>query len=366
MSYHDLRSRIAALRRSRPDGSRDVEWIDGSRRLGVSRDSAGAIEIFITGPQLDAKSTAIRRNLAFGNWLRQDDLVLPANRLLLPSASHFDGVATFICNELIEHRVLDDAQLALELSEPVIELAIERMEAGDASLVGLVGELVLMLGLFDAIGGAGVSLVLEAWHGFQRSSRDFQLPEVGVEVKTTRGPNSRHRIQGVRQVEVGHGVSGAPESALYLVSIGLAPVESVDEAPGSHSLGELVDRVVATTRMLDTDARDRSVSRFLTHVSTYLDAGGDTSDIDQMRSWPGFNRRWQVMFVRAYDMSDDAILTLRTADLAPFTMVDPASVRFMIDLPGKVDGDVNPVAGLEGVCRRLVERAWPAVDGSRT
>lgn len=357
--YRDLRSKVKALPASEPDGPREVLWADApQQRVGVARDRTGRVEIFIVGVPLEASSAVIRHNLTYDTWHRKNGDPLPANRLVLPPAAHFDSVAAFLCTELIENGAHGDAQKAFHRSEPVIEMAIRSLTLQDEVLIGLYGELLTLRWLLEQAPADRLDEVLGSWHGYRHSTRDFQLGSVGVEVKTTRGATSTHKIHGIRQVERGHGVDGVFETDLFLLSIGIKEVAPIENAPSALSLAELVDLLVELIRAADSAKADDRVESLLIRVRSYGSGGRDGYDHEEMKHRAPFTQRWQTMFARAYDMADEGIKTLRSADLADYTMVDANSVEFVIDLPDKVTGDLNPIQGLNNAVSAFIVRAW--------
>lgn len=56
-------------------------------------------------------------------------------------------------------------------------------------------------------------------------------------------------------------------------------------------------------------------------------------------------------------MTDPAIKVLKSADLAPFSMVDSSSVEFTITLPTQVQGDLNPLVGLGSTADAILNLA---------
>jgi hypothetical protein len=356
-NYGALRSRIEALKPAAAENRREVLWCDDGQRIGVSRDRTGRVEIFITGTPLQTSSDVISGNLAHNRWQRRDLAELVANRLLLPPAPHFDSIAAFLCSDLIENGVSVDPQRGFSRSEPVIEMAIQRLRLQGEAFIGLVGELVAMTALLDHAPSDRSVDIVRSWHGHVRSSRDFQLVNLGVEVKTTRGKSSVHRVQGVRQVEIGHGVGQVTESRFFLLSIGLEEVEPGDPSENSSSLPEIVDGLIERIGRLSVADAEATVALLLDRVSGY---GGDGEPYihAEMKHRLAFGQRWRLTFARAYDMTDPAIDVLRSADLARFGMVEADSVEFVVSLPSSVRGDLNPISGLSELARTFVRFAW--------
>ena len=56
-------------------------------------------------------------------------------------------------------------------------------------------------------------------------------------------------------------------------------------------------------------------------------------------------------------MTDDRVRVMRSRDVEGITHIDPSSVSFRIALPRQVDGDVNPLNGIEVIAKHLLEVA---------
>jgi len=358
-TYSALLVVISHMRPARYDDEREVHWLDDEEQLGVSRDGYGRIEIFLRGPQLECRSAAVATNLAYDTWQRAAGDRLVANRLRLPAEPHFDAIAAFFCTHLLDNGVLSDMQLGFRRSEPVIEIAYERSRLQGESLVGLCGELLVLRSMIDC-NRLRTRDVLASWFGYRRSARDFQLAAVGVEVKTTQGSRSTHKVQGVRQVEVGHGVGQAFEEQFHLISIGVEAVRQGELVDNTWTLPSLVEGVMQRAHDLALPAgeSDELILQFLRNVHAYGASEGEGYNHDEMKHRVVFGQRWRTAFVRMYDMTDPVITVLRSTDLVPFAMVDPASVEFTISLPVQVRGDINPVVGLNLATERVHERAW--------
>jgi len=276
---------------------------------------------------------------------------------MLPLEQHFDAVAAFLCAHLIENNFYKDRQGGFGRSEPVIALALGPSLLQRESLVGLMGELLIMRALLDR-NPTLVKEIVTSWFGYGRSSRDFQLGELGIEVKTTTGSSSTHRIQGVHQVELGHPVGGGLETGLYLVSVGIEEADGPDSRQNSWSLSSLVDRLLRQIEDACSSPADGKALQdwLLTSIKEYGSRSGLGYDHVLMKQQILFGARWRTAFVRAYDMTDSAITVIRTTDLAQHSMVIPTTVEFSVNLPNQVRGDVNPIDGLVMVADALLSR----------
>jgi len=345
-SYEWLREKIAGMPAASTGEARDLVWADGAKTLGVSRDEHGRVEIFLVGDPLVPRDKLVAENLVHNVWSTRSGNQLAASRLVLPSTRHLDGFAAFVCAELVENGLEQDRDSAFAVSEPVIAMALRRAGISDQALVGLAGELSVLAALTAA--ATDPAAIVECWAGSVPSSRDFQLGPVGVEVKTTTGSQSEHHIQGFHQIELGVSVGGVPETHLFLLSVGIRWL-----AVGSQgrTIPDLVDAVLA--RVPDTDA----ATAFVAKVKQY---GGDASvgyDHAEHSQSTRFRQPFQMVFERLYDLADDRIKLLRSTQLDEATHVDADSVSFRVRLPPRVQGDVNPTAGMQKIAARLVALA---------
>lgn len=355
-NYEALAHALSEMQPAQSGDQRHVHWAGTNEVIGLARDSQGRIEIFIVGPQLACESTVVAGNLSYESWQRADHDVMQANRLRLPAAPHFDAIAAFLSTHLLDSGADHNPQLAFTRSEPVIEMAFERLRLQGEALVGLSGELLLLRALLRQR-TERTEEILAGWEGYGRSARDFRLGSLGVEVKTTRGPVSQHRIQGVHQVDRGHGRDGQEESALLLVSIG---IEECDDDSGGNcwNLPSLVEGVVTQIKAAAPDDAESLVRAFLGHVQEYGSGRGAGYDHSEMRHRIIYGLRHRTTFVRAYDMLDPAVAVLRGPDLVQYPIVVADSVEFSIHLPSVITGDINPVTGIDSATSRIASDAW--------
>lgn len=346
--FEALRHQIEELRPASDASDRSVVWADPAHTVGVARDPHSRLEIFVVGGPLDAVDRVIAENLDHRVWTTAAGLPLPANRLVLPAADHFDGVAAFICSELIANGVSDSVAAAFRRSEPVIALALRRATLGNQVLVGLAGELFVLARLVDAWPERAAQVVA-GWFGSRPSSRDLQLGPIGIEIKTTTQSESVHHIQGIHQVERGVSVDDEPETHLFLLSVG------IEWLPAGSTTGfripELVEKIAAS--LADSAQRDE----FLDRVHQY---GGDTGigyDHRTQQRSQRYRRPFHTRFERLYDLDDDRIRLLLSPDVAIATNVDVDSISYRIRLPAQVRGDINPVAGISLIAATLASLA---------
>ncbi|KAA1420686.1 PD-(D/E)XK motif protein [Mumia zhuanghuii] len=344
-SFEWLRDEIADLERSRDAASRELLWADEGHRLAVSRDPRGAVELFLPGPPLEPVLPQVSAKLDHDAWTTKGGEPLAASRIVLPDAPHFDAVAAFLAAELLERGLVDDREGAFRATEPIIALAISRAEIQNQVLLGLVGELVALLALVRAAPSAAAAEIVGGWAGSFRSNRDLQVRTVGVEVKTTTGAASHHHIQSPLQVTLGHARDGQPETALYLLSLGIRWQPSGSGA--GMTLPELVEDLLA--RLPSEDGED-----LLARIKQY---GGDAATgydhaRDRLRS--RYRHPFRLTFERLYDVVGDDLRLPQVSDFDSMSAVDAATVSFEVNLPPQVRGDRNPVVGLPDISRTVL------------
>jgi hypothetical protein len=346
-----LRERLPGLQAAASADDRDLVWVDESRTLAVSRDAEGRLELFLPGPPLTSALKPVADSMSHHQWWFHDGGDLDANRLQFAGAPHFDGVVSFLCAELMENGAATDLSQAFSRTEPAIALALARAALGSEVLVGLAGELLLIDGLTTvATGGDQRRAIMSGWAGSVPSSRDFRLGTTGVEVKTTSGTTSKHHVQGLHQVEVGHADGGEVETGLHLLSIGL---RWTDPAEGGSTIPSLVE---AISGRLDADDK----AMFHQRLMQYGGDAGSGYRHDRDKFVTTYSRPFTTRFERLYDMGDPRIRLPRRGDLETFSDLDIDSLSFRIDLPGCVRGDLNPVAGWQAILARLHRALYPA------
>ena len=344
LTYEALRDEIAALVPANSSDSRTLLWAESSHAVALARDPRGRLEVFVVGEPVDATDRLVRENLEHQVWTTASGNPLPASRLVLPEAEHFDGVAAFICTELSQNGISADREVAFRDSEPVIALALRRAALSNQALVGLAGEMFVLARLVELLPHRATSIV-DGWYGSGPSSRDLQLGAIGVEIKTTASSESVHHIQGLHQVEKGLSVDGVPETHLFLLSIGVEWLPSA--AQSGWTIPHLVEAVVSV--LPDSDRRDA----FLDRVKQY---GGDSAlgyDHELNRGAQRYVTPFQTRFERLYDLSDERIKLLLASDVRHASNVEPDSISYRVRLQPKVTGDVNPVAGMRKISRKL-------------
>lgn len=346
--YEDVLSTLSAVPSAAGSGVRDIVWITDTRVLGVARDQESRLELFLAGEELKPSSAAIQEALEHHDWHRESGAPLAANRLLLPALGHYDPIAAFICTELLRNNADEDLEQAFRATEPIIEIAVKRLEMAETAMLGLIGELMVLNALCNQVESHQLGDVVQSWFGWRRSARDFWLNGTGVEVKATTRSVSSHIVQGVHQVEPGQERNDElAEDRLILVSVGLQRA-----APGANavSIPSLLQRIIGR---LEAEGYENMVSDLVARIKLYGTELGFGYDHNVMSNDAPFISAFSITFFRGYDMADPAIKVLRRDEVAVHSHVELQSVRFRINLPSEVSG-LNPIAGANQVARRIL------------
>lgn len=341
-TFEDLRADLAHAPSAHVADERAVIWVGRDQKLAYARNDRSELEVFLIGQELNARERIVKERLLFDDWARTGGSALSANRLWLPAGDHYDAIAATVLIELVENGYEHEPDRAFARTEPLIALVLGRANAENAALTGLAGELLTLAALMRA-SDTPAETTLDSWQGWGRSSRDFQLGPVGVEVKTTTTSASRHHIQGWYQVECGVAADGSVETALYLLSIGIQWL--TDDSRGT-TIETLTQEVLASLP-------SQRHQGFIDCVRSY---GGLKLEIDgEGRAGQASLRRPFIStFERLYDMQDERIQVPRSSDFAAFGDLVSDSVSFEIELPERVRGDRNPITAFGAVVAALM------------
>ncbi len=139
--YQWLRDEIASLPRSRSGDARELVWADRAQTIAFSRDPDGNVELFIVAAKIEATLAVVRERLEFREWTAEEPTprTIQANRLVLPSAPHFDAFAAFVCAEMFKNGAVRDPHGAFARSEQAIALGLKTHLLAISSLLGLIG-----------------------------------------------------------------------------------------------------------------------------------------------------------------------------------------------------------------------------------
>ena len=347
-SYEEVLDKINAVPAGITGEDRTITWLTDAQVVGLARNNRGHLELFLAGDQLKPRTSTVKSAIHYHSWHRDTQPPLSANRILLPALGHFDQVGAFISAELLREKADANLERAFAVTEPLIELAIQRLEISENAILGLVGELLLLDALCRRVDDVFAGSLVQAWDGWRRSARDLTWQGTGVEIKTTTRTTSSHAVHGVHQIEPAPANDDAPgETRLLLVSIGL---HQADPNVPALSIRSLVDSIVE--RLIATGASGL-VDEFLTRVAMYGSESGIGYEHATMANEAPFTTPFTVTFVRGYDMADPAVEVLRRDDVVAHQHVDAQSLTFRVDLPATINFD-NPVAGGRRVAEAIL------------
>lgn len=347
-SYEQVLEQINAVPAGFTGNDRTITWLTDAQVVGLARSSRGHLELFLAGDQLKPRTSTVKSAIHYHSWHRDNQPPLSANRILLPALGHFDQVGAFIAAELLREKADANLERAFAVTEPLIELAIKRLEISENAILGLVGELLVLDALCRRADDVHVGPLVQAWDGWRRSARDLTWQGTGVEIKTTTRSTSSHAIHGVHQIERAPAADDDPgEARLLLVSIGL---HHADSDVAALSIPSLVQSIA---ERLAAAGASGLVDEFLTRVAMYGSESGIGYEHATMANEAPFTTPLTVTFVRGYDMADPAVEVLRRDDVVAHQHVDAQSLTFRVDLPATINLD-NPVAGGRRVAEAIL------------
>lgn len=347
-NYEDVLDQINAISAGITGDDRSITWLTEARVVGLARNNRGHLELFLAGDKLKPRTGTVKSAIHHHDWHRDKQPPLSANRILLPALGHFDQVGAFIAAELLREKADVNLERAFAVTEPLIELAIKRLEISEKAILGLVGELLLLDALCRRADDMHVGPVIQAWNGWRRSARDLTWEGTGVEIKTTTRATSSHAVHGVHQIEPAAATDDGPvESRLLLVSIGLRQTDPNEPA---SSIPSLVESIVAR---LTASGASGLVDVFLKRVAMYGSESGIGYEHATMANDAPFTTPFSVTFFRGYDMADRAIEVLRRDDVVAHQHVDAQSLTFRVELPATISVD-NPIAGERRVAEAIL------------
>lgn len=342
MDYEQLRSELGALSSSINENDRKTLWVV-NRVFGIAKTSRGAIELFLIGDKLVSTSSLVKRHLEFGRWQIADEhQFIDANRIVLPSDPHFLPLAATIGVELMRVGLKStlDLQFAFKQVEPLIELALRRSALAEEHILGLIGELLCLECMLDAVPSrhGGKATILDMWRGYTKGLRDFVIGGIALEVKTTQLETSSHKFSGLHQVEL-QTKAGSEESALYLLSVGLAP--SASEGISLSSIVERIVKKLADQYLDQLNQLGPLQQRFLSMVSSYGSESAVGYDHMTMSQEVVYNLKFRPTFSpRLYDLHDTELRIIRSSDLDG-TCVSTSDFQFRLDLDSTITA-INP------------------------
>ena len=347
-SYEEVLDQINAIPAGITGDDRTITWLTEAQVVGIARNNCGHLELFLAGDQLKPRTRTVKSAMHHHYWHRTNQPPLSANRIRLPALGHFDQVGAFVTAELLREKADVNLERAFAVTEPLIELAIKRLEISENAILGLFGELLLLDALCRRADDMYVGPVVQAWDGWRRSARDLTWEGTGVEIKTTTRTTSSHAVHGVHQVESAAATDDNPgESRLLLVSIGL---RQTDPNVHASTIPSLVESIVA--RLTESGASGL-VDEFLKRVAMYGSESGIGYEHATMANEAPFTTPFSVTFVRGYDMADPAVEVLRHDDVVAHQHVDAQSLSFRVELPATISLN-NPISGARRVAEAIL------------
>ena len=342
-TFEDLLLVAESLPVPQVDSDRDVHWCDATKILGMARQSSGGIELFLRGEELRSSSPLVRRFLKFDEWARTNGDVFRANRIVFPSEEHYTAAAAFLAEEFFRNNVVNSLVSAFAQTEPLVEMMLRRIALSEEEILGLLGELRFLEVLISIADEVGRAIVIDAWRGHERSARDFVFNTCFVEVKSTRGSRSVHRVNSVMQADPRRSETGEFLERLFLLSFGFTPVLTHENSESGISLAIQVETILGILNQEGDAMRVNPIqSLFLQKLANYGGVANGGYIHDEMKNWLIYQSRWHYSFLRIYDMCDDAIQVLRRSDIQMRSHVLLETVSFDVSLPDTVTGDINP------------------------
>ena len=350
MSYDEILAVARGLEPPETRGHLAVEWLV-PERLAVGRDAGNRHLLVMGGTPVSASLDSVRQALMPGQWTTEGGEHIDGTVLRLHPGEHFMVAATTIAVELLRRGLAERsvADVFREV-ESFVELVIRRILLPPEALLGLVGELLVLESLARAVKELPEAQrlpVSSIWQGHSRNARDFRFKRLGLEVKTTGGPSSVHRVGGLDQIEP-RMLEGEHVESLRLVSIGLQ-----HDVTGNSRFS-----VARLTESILGELDEGEERLFLDQLQQYGPDECVGYDHATMATWEPYAKTFSTTFPpRIYDMADSGLGLFRRAELQQhFPHVVPNGLSFTIDLPDVVPGShgANPKTGLRAELSRLM------------
>jgi hypothetical protein len=353
IGYDQIQQRLEALTAPPDEDAFSVEWLVPDV-LAVGRDAHGRYAVILPGDALSPSPNVA--SVHYGEWRSASGSEVRGTLLALPAGNEFRTAAAAIAAECIRigihERPLREVYREVE---PFIALVLRRIVLPEESLLGLVGELLILDQLVDAV------LQVQPdhpdptvfWTGWQPRPRDFSFGAAALEVKTTGLLASRHHISNIAQVDPEAAGSGA-QVHLYLASIGLRRASA-----GAFSIAGLSQRILERLAAAVGDAPTDPRTLFLDRLRQYGPDGFAGYDHATMSAAEPYQQRFSTTFLpRIYDMQDHNVRVIRRKDLtAHFPFVLDEGLSFAIELPAQIPGSLtNPAIDLQESLGELVQR----------
>ena len=275
-------------------------------------------------------------------------------RIRVKNEGSQEDVSSFIIYELFKNGIVRSPNDAFRNCTDVIKALTEEGTSGLSHVIGLIGELILIERLLAEHPSLDLN---KAWYGYERSNRDFVVNSIGIEVKTTTSPESKHSITSLKQVTPCNSdeeVSGI-EKGLFLLSISLIPLTSKNSINKevNYSLYSLSKLYISITRMILDDSAKNA---FFLNFSSYLNKNykNESDLIADLEADRLLNMKFKLRFKRFYDMYDfDNIKIIREGNaINDFIHVDASSVNLVMFLPNMFSTE-NPLSFDDGIAYLL-------------
>ena len=249
----------------------------------------------------------------------------------------------------INQRVKDEQWFTEELKgqnefsqfEKYLRKALAEFRLNDNSKLGLLGELSIINSLIKRDEWkTKQKIIIDAWSGYQSTSRDFIFDKQCIEVKTTTKHESTHEINNLNQVDPRDDDGGITE--LFLASIGL------DRKEDGYSI------VSMTNSILEAIEDEELKQIFLENIRHY-GVNSIGYDHNRMANWTQFQESYQMTFRRFYNMADPKIKVIRFSDIVEMKAVNERSLSYQINLDENIEGASNNPMTLEEFSNYLVK-----------
>ena len=307
----------------------NIQWIVPNK-FGMGRDNKERYLLFFACSDLEVGSEVVKAAIVSNqSWKNIDGTIVSGFMIGLPKDDAFLIAATSIVIELIRIDVKSrELSVVFTEIESYIELVLRRLILTPTSIVGLIGELIVVEAILRTLileKKQSPLDVLKYWKGHSPAARDFDFGTLEFEVKTTTKDTSTHMIDNINQVQ--------SQNKLYLISIGLTLAET-DTLLSVKSLVDSIMKLLSGSKA----AQDQ----FLICVSKYSKEA--SYNHETMSDWGPYQKSYKKTFeIRIYDIQDDNIKVIRSSDLKDLMVIDNHHITYEVCLPVKVKESIeNP------------------------
>jgi len=266
--------------------------------------------------------------------------------LQVPNQKEISDIMLNINNQIRDENwfssPLDGGQKQFTKFESHLRKALAEFNPDDNSKIGLLGELYILDSFLKLKSSENEEeKIINAWSGYQSTSRDFIFGDCCVEVKTTTKSESTHEINNLNQVDPRDDDGGITE--LFLASIGVGKKED------GESIVSLTNSIVEKIKENDLQ------KKFLDDVRHY-GVNSIGYNHERMANWSQFQENYQVLFSRFYNMGDPNIKVIRFSDLSEMMAVNERTVKYQINLDPIIEDSSNNPLNLEEFTDYLFEK----------